>query len=70
MVDTAAPDLDDIADEFDGLIDTAWTEIYAALDARGSPTPARMPPELANLLHRFDVLAFRLRQLARQHDET
>ena len=37
---------------------------YAALDARGSPTPARMPPELANLLHRFDVLAFRLRKFA------
>jgi hypothetical protein len=58
--------LDDIAAELDGLISDAWAEIYAALDACGSPTPARMPPELANLLHRLDLLAFRLRQIAEQ----
>ena len=56
--------LDDLADELDDLISEAWCEVYAALDAAGAPTPARMPAELATLLHRFDVLAFRLRKVA------
>jgi hypothetical protein len=59
-------DLNNIVDELDDLISTAWGEIYAALDACGSPTPARMPRELANLLHQFDVLAFKLHQVAEQ----
>ena len=55
--------LDALADELDDLISEAWAEIYAALDAAGSRTPARMPSDLAKLLHRFDVLAFRLRKV-------
>ena len=63
-IPTESAGLDDLIDELDDLISEAWAEIYAALDAAGSPTPVRMPSDLANLLHRFDVLAFRLRKVA------